>query len=55
MEDCLLQISCKAAAVNLLEKSHCQKTTILKEPDICFLKEDERGAAEGGTVPFYTP
>lgn len=40
MEDCLQQISYKGAAVNLLEKSHCLKKTMLMGPAICFLRED---------------
>lgn len=40
MEDCLQQISYKAAAVNLLEKSHCLKKPVLRGPAICFLRED---------------
>lgn len=47
------QISYKAATVNLLKKSHCLEKIMLKGPAV-FLEEMERGAIEGGTVPFYT-
>lgn len=37
MEHCLLQISCKAAAVNLLEKSHCLKKLCQRDLPFVFL------------------